>query len=69
MELMDKFGFRWWIGTDCLPDLTLLIDSPEAWMERGPTIKELDYFFGLWERGEKEAAQAFARVGFPEGRR
>lgn len=66
---MEKFGFRWWISTDELPDVVLMIDSPEAWMERGPTQKELAHFYELWERGEKDEARKFARVGFPEGQR
>lgn len=64
IELIEAFGFQWWLSTEDLPDLCLVIASPEVWQERRPSEDELAHFFKLWEAGEKDEAQAFAKTGF-----
>lgn len=66
IELMETFGFRWWLSTDELPDIMLMIESPKVWVERGPSQRELDHFFKLYEEGRQREAHEFAQKGFPE---
>jgi len=69
VELLEQFGFRWWLSPDDLPDLTVVIETPQVWLERGPTGAELDEFFRLYHAGEIEEARAFAQTGWPDYRR
>jgi len=65
-EAMDMFGFRTWVTIeDPSGQVTLMVDAPLVWHERGPTQNELDHFFRLYESGRIAEAQEFAKIGFP----
>lgn len=65
-EMMEQFGFKWWVTYERPgPGITLMIQSPEEWIERGPTTRELERFFELYEAGHVEEARRFAATGFP----
>lgn len=64
IQLIEAFGFQWWLSTEDLPDLCLVVSSPQVWHDRRPSEDELAHFFTLWEAGHKDEAQAFAQKGF-----
>lgn len=64
--LMDAFGFKWWLSPEDYPDMTVMIDCPEEWHQRGPSPREMDTFFELFRSGRVEEAREFAKTGFPE---
>lgn len=65
-DLMDVFGFEWWVSPHDLPNFTLMIDCPEVWHQRGPTRIELSTFFALYDAGKIENAREIAQTGLPE---
>lgn len=66
IDMLEQFGFKWWLSTEDLPDLSVVAEVPQVWVERGPTDRELTEFFRLHQAGKVEEAQAFAQTGFPD---
>lgn len=63
IEAAQQWGCRWWLGTEDLPDLTLMVECHPEWAKRAPAESELAQFHALWAEGRRLEAQRLASDG------